>query len=67
LFEFFSNSNHDLAREFFKQRICDSKLNIYFGGMLCQAQTGWSHNHKFLFFAVYFFEIQQSYASLKLQ
>ena len=29
LFEFFSNSNHDLAREFFKQRICDSKFVIY--------------------------------------
>src|ERR1041384_5788927 len=26
LFEFFSNSNHDLAREFFKQRICVSNL-----------------------------------------
>src|SRR5262245_31920802 len=44
LFEFFSNSNHDLAREFFKQRICVSKLNIHFDGAWCQAQIDPSHN-----------------------
>src|SRR5690349_20494195 len=44
LFEFFSNSNHDLAREFFKQRICVSKLNIYLGGTWCQACFNLSHN-----------------------
>src|SRR5437867_11682357 len=44
LFEFFSNSNHDLVREFFKQRICVSKFNIYFDGTLCQIQNGESHN-----------------------
>src|SRR5258705_7391564 len=37
LFEFFSNSNPDLAKENLNTNL-RSKLNIYFGGMLCQAQ-----------------------------
>lgn len=40
-----------LAKEFFKLRICASKLNIYFGYLFCQVEIGTSHNlNKTLFF-----------------
>src|SRR5688500_16295391 len=39
-----SKGNCKFKLKNFKQRICVSKFNIYFGMVLCQANLDWSHN-----------------------